>query len=62
MYKRKQGDITPLWTITIFESNKELIRKQFKGEFDSAKDKAKELLNYYKKMPDVFKVTHYTIE
>lgn len=62
MFNRKQGDTTPLWTIVIFESDKSLERKPFKGDFDQATVKAKELLAFYKSMPDVFKVTHYTIE
>ena len=62
MFTRKQGDIIPLWDIVLFESEEELLRKQFKGSFDQAVIKAEKLLESYKSMDDIFKVTHYTVE
>lgn len=62
MFSRKQGDTIPLWEIVLFESEEELLRKQFKGNFDRAINKAEELLKLYKSMDYAFKVTHYTIE
>lgn len=62
MFTRKQGDTIPSWEIVLFESEKELLRKQFRGSFDQAVTKAEALLKSYKLMDDVFKVTHYVIE
>ena len=65
MIKRKQGDITPVWKLVIWEDIEEsaqLATKHIKGDFAKAIEEADKLLQSYKDMSDIFKVSHFTIE
>lgn len=60
-WTKKQVDITPSWTIVIWEDVEEtskIITLKFKGGYEEAVDFAKAELNHYKSNPE----SHFTIE
>lgn len=61
MKRRKQADIIPVWTITIYEDEEQLYKTEFKGDYDNALKKAEKTLKSYKEMNDVFNATHYEL-
>lgn len=64
MYQRKQGDLTPLWSIIIWEDPEEtdrLATLPFKGDFNEVEVEANKLLDFYKEQ-EIFEVSHFTIE
>ena len=58
-------DITPIWTIKVWEDINEtqtLATKKFRGDYAMAVEEADRLLQYYKEMEDTFTTSHFTIE
>ena len=56
---------TPIWKIIIWEDLDEtnkITSKNIKGEYAEILEEAEKKLQFYKSMPDVFKVSHFTIE